>query len=124
MVSVVSTRSACRRLRSPKREESCQMNEDDRLVCVVDDDISTREAIAGLTASAGLRVETFSSAREYVNSPRAVPPACLVLDVDLPELTGLQLQQELSRAGVSVPIVFVTGHGDIPMSVRALKAVA
>jgi DNA-binding NtrC family response regulator len=98
------------------------MNEDDRLVCIVDDDVSTREAIAGLTVSAGFRVETFSSAREYLRSPRVVPPACLVLDVDLPELTGLQLQQELSRARVSVPIVFVTGHGDIPMSVRALKA--
>ena len=98
------------------------MNEDDRLVCIVDDDISAREAIAGLTVSAGLRVETFSSAKEYLSSPRLVPPACLVLDVDLPELTGLQLQQELSRASVSVPIVFVTGYGDIPMSVRALKA--
>jgi DNA-binding NtrC family response regulator len=98
------------------------MNEDDRPVCIVDDDVSAREAIAGLTISAGLRVETFTSAKEYLSSPRAVPPACLVLDVDLPGLTGLQLQQELRHAGVTVPIVFVTGHGDIPMSVRALKA--
>jgi len=98
------------------------MNEDTPLVCIVDDDVSAREAIAGLTASAGLRVETFSSAKEYLSSPRAAQPACLVLDVDLPELTGLQLQQELRHAGVGVPIVFVTGHGDIPMSVRALKA--
>ncbi len=98
------------------------MNEDGRLVCVVDDDVSAREAIAGLTVSAGLRVETFSSAKEYLSSQRVAPPACLVLDVALPGLTGLQLQHELSHAGVSVPIVFVTGHGDIPMSVRALKA--
>ena len=98
------------------------MNEEDRLVCIVDDDISAREAIASLTASAGLRTETFSSAKEYLSSTRAVSPACLVLDVDLPGLTGLQLQQELRHTGVRVPIVFVTGHGDIPMSVRALKA--
>ena len=98
------------------------MNEDDRLVCVVDDDISAREAIAGLAVSAGLRVETFSSAKEYLSSPRATPPACLVLDVDLPDLTGPELQQKLGDTGVKVPIVFVTGHGDIPMSVRALKA--
>jgi DNA-binding NtrC family response regulator len=98
------------------------MNEDDRLVCIIDDDISAREAIAGLMVSAGLRAETFESAKEYLSSSRTEPPACLVLDVDLPGLTGLQLQQELCHAGVSVPIVFVTGHGDIPMSVRALKA--
>jgi DNA-binding NtrC family response regulator len=98
------------------------MNEGDHLVCIVDDDISAREAIAGLALSAGLRVETFSSAKEYLNAPRAAPPACLVLDVVLPGLTGLQLQQELRQAGPSVPIVFVTGHGDVPMSVRALKS--
>ncbi|MEI9939560.1 MAG: sigma-54 dependent transcriptional regulator [Pseudomonadota bacterium] len=98
------------------------MDQNDRPVCIVDDDVSAREAMAGLTVSAGLRVETFSSAKEYLHAPRAVPPACLVLDVELPGLTGLQLQQELRRTGVSVPIVFVTGHGDIPMSVRALKA--
>ncbi len=93
-----------------------------RPVCIVDDDVSAREAMASLTLSAGLRVETFSSAKEYLSSPRAASPACLVLDVDLPAVTGLQLQQQLRGAGVSVPIVFVTGHGDIPMSVRALKA--
>ncbi|HEX4340600.1 MAG TPA: sigma-54 dependent transcriptional regulator [Polyangiaceae bacterium] len=98
------------------------MNEDDRLVCIVDDDVSVREAVASLTLSAGLRVETFSSATEYLRSPRTAPPSCLVLDVELPELTGLELQQELRRAGVSVPIIFLTGHGDIPMSVSALKA--
>jgi DNA-binding NtrC family response regulator len=98
------------------------MNEEDRLVCIVDDDISAREAIAGLAVSAGLRAETFSSAKEYLSLPRATPPDCLVLDVELPDLTGLELQQELGHAGVNVPIVFVTGHGDIPMSVRALKA--
>jgi DNA-binding NtrC family response regulator len=98
------------------------MNEGDHLVCIVDNDISARETIAELVVLAGFRVETFSSAREYLSSPRAAPPACLVLEVVLPGLTGLQLQQELLSAGVSVPIVFLTAHGDIPMSVRALKA--
>jgi DNA-binding NtrC family response regulator len=98
------------------------MNDNELLVCIVDDDISARESIAGLLLSAGLKVETFSSAGEYLATPRAVPPACLVLDIDLPGLTGLELQQELRHVRGSVPIVFVTGHGDIPMSVRALKA--
>src|ERR1700709_936908 len=98
------------------------MNDNELLVCIVDDDISARESIAGLLLSAGLKVETFSSAGEYLAMPRPVPPACLVLDIDLPGLTGLELQQELRRVRGSVPIVFVTGHGDIPMSVRALKA--
>ncbi|HEY3255020.1 MAG TPA: sigma-54 dependent transcriptional regulator [Polyangiaceae bacterium] len=98
------------------------MKHDDLLVCIVDDDISAREAMAGLALSAGLRVETFSSAKEYLAAPRAVPPACLVLDVDLPGLSGLDLQQELCQGQASVPIVFVTGHADIPMSVRAIKA--
>ena len=98
------------------------MTDNDRLVCIVDDDISAREAMAGLAVSAGLRVETFSSAQEYLAKPRVVPPACLVLDVDLPGLTGLELQQELSQGAMNVPIVFVTGHADIPMSVRAIKA--
>ncbi|MEI9936134.1 MAG: sigma-54 dependent transcriptional regulator [Pseudomonadota bacterium] len=98
------------------------MNDDDRLVCIVDDDVSAREAMAGLASSAGLRVESFSSAREYLAATRVAPPACLVLDVDLPGLSGLDLQQELLLGQACVPIVFVTGHADVPMSVRALKA--
>ncbi|HMJ11092.1 MAG TPA: sigma-54 dependent transcriptional regulator [Polyangiaceae bacterium] len=98
------------------------MNDRDVPVCIVDDDISVRESLADLLRSAGLRVESFASAKDYLASSRHVPPACLVLDVELPGLTGLELQEELVRAHVSVPIVFLTGHGSIPMSVRALKA--
>jgi len=98
------------------------MKDNDPLICIVDDDVSAREAIAGLALSAGLRVETFSTAKEFLAAPRAMPPACLVLDIDLPGLNGLELQQQLHQGEMSVPIVFVTGHADIPMSVRAIKA--
>src|SRR5438876_1042692 len=91
-------------------------------VCVVDDDASVREAVGGLLRSAGLTVKTFGSARELLASPRLDAPSCLVLDVELPGLSGLDLQQELVRGNVQVPIIFLTGHGDIPMSVRAIKA--
>src|SRR5882762_5305009 len=91
-------------------------------VCVVDDDASVREAVGGLLRSAGLTVKTFGSAREFLASPRLDAPSCLVLDVELPGLSGLDLQQELVRGNVQVPIIFLTGHGDIPMSVRAIKA--
>ena len=94
----------------------------DPLVCIVDDDISAREGMAGLALSAGFQVETFASAREYLAKPRSAAPACLVLDVNLPGLSGLELQRELCRGTTNVPIVFVTGHADIPMSVRAIKA--
>jgi DNA-binding NtrC family response regulator len=98
------------------------MKDDDRQVCVIDDDVSAREAIAALLHSAALEVQVFSCAQEYLSSPRTAPPGCLVLDVDLPGLTGLELQERLARESVEVPIVFVSGHGDVPMSVRALKA--
>jgi len=91
-------------------------------VCVVDDDASVRDAVGGLLRSAGLTVKTFGSAREFLASPRLDAPSCLVLDVELPGLSGLDLQQELVRGNVQVPIIFLTGHGDIPMSVRAIKA--
>ena len=91
-------------------------------VFVVDDDPSIREALSSLIRSVKLRVETFSSAQEFLRHDRADAPACLVLDVRLPGLNGLQLQQQLIRDGVHVPIIFITGHGDIPMSVRAMKA--
>jgi DNA-binding NtrC family response regulator len=98
------------------------MNDNDQVVCVIDDDVSARESIAGLARSAGLDVEAFASAQEYLATPRAVPPGCLVLDVNMPGLTGLELQERLWQARVDVPIVFVSGHGDVSMSVQALKA--
>ena len=91
------------------------------IVFVVDDDSSMREALADLMTSVGLSVEAFESAREFLDYKRPDTPACLVLDVRLPDLSGLDLQRELYRTGAPVPIVFVTGHGDIPMSVRAIK---
>src|SRR5438105_15476320 len=93
-----------------------------RPVSVVDDDASVREALGSLLRSAGLAVETFRSAREFLTSPRRDASSCLVLDVELPGLSGLDLQRELANAGVRIPIIFLTGHGDIPMSVRAMKA--
>jgi RNA polymerase sigma factor (sigma-70 family) len=92
------------------------------LIYVVDDDASVREALGSLIRSAGLGVETFASAQEFLARPRADVPSCLVLDVQLPGLSGLDLQQELAKADVQIPIIFITGHGDIPMSVQAMKA--
>lgn len=89
---------------------------------VVDDDASVREALDSLIRSVGLRVETFSSGREFLHHQRPEGPACLVLDVRLPDRSGLQIQRELAAGGWSIPIIFITGHGDIPMSVRAMKA--
>jgi DNA-binding NtrC family response regulator len=91
-------------------------------VYVVDDDISVRGSLKSLIESAGWSVETFGSAQEFLTSRWASVPSCLVLDVELPDLSGLELQQKLSQAGAKMPIIFLTGHGDIPMSVRAMKA--
>ena len=90
-------------------------------VFVVDDDPSMREALADLIASVGLSVEAFKSAPEFLERNRPDAPACLVLDVRLPGLGGLDLQRELLRREAQIPIIFITGHGDIPMSVRAMK---
>jgi FixJ family two-component response regulator len=98
------------------------MPEPSALVCVVDDDVSVREALAELIRSAGWDVEVFSSAHEFLVRENAAPPSCLVLDVRLPGLSGLDLQARLAELGDGIPIVFITGHGDIPMSVRAMKA--
>jgi hydrogenase-4 transcriptional activator len=98
------------------------MNKSDPPVCVVDDDSSIREAIEALLRAEGIQVETYRTAREFLTRARAEPAGCLVLDVDLPGLSGLELQRELSRTDVHIPIIFLTGHGDIPMSVRAIKA--
>jgi len=91
------------------------------IVFVVDDDISVRESLELLIRSAGWRVETFPSATDFLAYPRTNGPCCLVLDVSLPDLNGLELQQRLDDRR-ELPIVFITGHGDIPMSVRAIKA--
>src|SRR6059036_1165351 len=98
------------------------MNNARALIYVVDDDVSVREGLESLLRSAGFTVQTFSSAQEFLASARADVPSCLVLDVQLPGLSGLDLQQELAKADVQIPIIFLTGHGDIPMSVRAMKA--
>ena len=98
------------------------MPEDNPCVFVVDDDQSMRESLSNLLRSTGLNVQTFASAREFLTSPRRDAPSCLVLDVQLPGLSGLELQQELAKGHAPMPIIFITGHGDIPMTVRAMKA--
>ena len=98
------------------------MNEKNALVFIVDDDRGTRESLRNLIRSAGLSAQTFSSAQEFLAAERPKVPSCLVLDVQLPGLSGLDLQQELAKAGVRIPIIFITGYGDIPTSVRAIKA--
>jgi FixJ family two-component response regulator len=92
------------------------------IVYVVDDDNSIREALKSLLGSMGMRAEVFGSAAEFLKSELADVPSCLVLDVRLPGLSGLDFQAELARANIQVPIIFITGHGDIPMTVRAMKA--
>jgi FixJ family two-component response regulator len=104
------------------------MTEPDAIVFVVDDDESVRESLGGLIRSAGLRVETFDSAQQFLAGPRsktlgsAGAPSCLVLDVHLPGLSGLDLQKRMAEVDIEIPIIFITGRGDIPMSVRAMKA--
>jgi len=98
------------------------MNEKNPFVFVVDDDASIRESLKDLVESVGLNVQTFASAQEFLASPRSDAASCLVLDVQLPGLSGLDLQQELAKIDVQIPIIFITGHGDIPMTVRAMKA--
>ena len=92
------------------------------LVCVVDDDLSVREAVAALVGSAGWRAATFATAQAFLDAPAPSVPACAVLDLALPDLDGLELQQRLSGLGREMPIIFLTGRGDIPMTVRAMKA--
>jgi DNA-binding NtrC family response regulator len=98
------------------------MSDTGALVYVVDDDPSAREGVAGLIRSAGLMARTFASAQEFLATPRPEVSSCLVLDVNLPGLSGLDLQRELAKSGDQIPIIFLTGHGDIPMTVRAVKA--
>lgn len=94
----------------------------DAIVYVVDDDASVRDAIRKLVSTIGIRVQTFGSAGEFLHCKREEAPGCLILDVRLPDLSGLEFQRALSDRGMHIPIVFITGHGDVPMSVRAMKA--
>src|ERR1700733_14227059 len=98
------------------------MTNPDPIVFVVDDDASVRDAVKRLISSISLRVETFGSTREFLSAKRPEAPACLVLDVRLLDASGLELQRELSDAHVHIPIIFITGHADVPRTVRATKA--
>jgi len=102
------------------RSRSSLMSADTPVVFIVDDDISVRESLAALVQHAGWRPEVFASGTEFLARPRSSAPACLVLDVTLPDLNGLDLQKRI--AGDKLPIIFITGHGDIPTTVRAMKA--
>jgi FixJ family two-component response regulator len=107
--------------RVPMRSDASPMDRQDAIVFIVDDDRGIREALDALLSSADLRVVTFASAGEYVAYPKPDVPACLILDVELPDINGLDLQTQIAE-GNHPKIVFLTGHGDIPSSVRAMKA--
>jgi FixJ family two-component response regulator len=92
------------------------------IVFVVDDDVSVRESLELLIRCAGWQPETFASAHEFLARPRALAPSCLVLDVNLPDLNGLDLQKRVADDRIDMPIIFITGYGDVPMTVRAMKA--
>src|SRR6266850_1288971 len=98
------------------------MIEPDAIVFVVDDDPSVRRSTERLLRLAGLKAQTYSSAREFLGAYRPEGPACLVLDIRMPGLSGMDLQHELAQSGIHIPIIFITAHGDIPMTVRAMKA--
>ena len=98
------------------------MPKPDTIVFIVDDDVSVREALEGLIRSVGLRVESFASAEEFLVRRRGDESGCVVLDVRLPNLNGLDLQKRMVNLNLDLPIIFITGHGDVPMSVQAMKA--
>jgi FixJ family two-component response regulator len=98
------------------------MSEQQPVVFVIDDDRSVREALESLLRSVGLKVHAFATTQDFLQSARPDAPGCLVLDVRLPGLSGLDFQRELAKTDSSLPIIFITGHGDIPMTVRAIKA--
>jgi len=98
------------------------MNELQSMVFVVDDDAEVRKAIASLIRSVGLQVQLFGSAQDFLRAKQAEVPGCLILDIRLPGISGLDFQRKLAEANNPIPIIFITGHGDIPMSVRAMKA--
>ena len=96
--------------------------QDKPIVFVVDDDVSVRESLELLIEFAGWKPETFASAQEFLARPRSLTPSCLVLDVSLPDLNGLELQKLIASDRIDMPIIFITGHGDVPMTVQAMKA--
>jgi len=98
------------------------VKKNDPIVFVVDDDAAVREAIKNLLESVGMRVQTFVSGAEFLARTPAEAPSCLILDVRLPGMSGLEFQRELTAAGAEIPIIFITGHGDIPITVQAMKA--
>ena len=98
------------------------MSRDTPMVFVVDDDISVRESLESLIRFAGWEPQTFASAQEFLSRPRVFVPSCLVLDVRLPDVNGLDLQKRIATDRIDMPIIFITGHGDVPMAVRAMKA--
>ena len=92
------------------------------IVFVVDDDISVRESLEGLIASAGWTTETFATARDFLSRPRSLTPSCLILDISLPDIDGLELQERIAADRIDMPIIFITGFGDVPTTVKAMKA--
>ena len=98
------------------------MNESDAIIFVVDDDAAMRRSLAYLFDSAGWQVQTFESARDFLQRYAGHPPGCLLLDVRMPLMSGLELQQELSRHAISLPVIFLSGHGDLAMAVQTMKA--
>jgi FixJ family two-component response regulator len=98
------------------------MKEEQPVVFVIDDDASVRESVEDLLQSVGLRVEPFGSTQEFLQSRRSDTPGCIVLDVRLPGLSGLEFHRSLVESGIHLPVIFISGHGDIPMSVRAIKS--
>ena len=98
------------------------MSEEQPIVFVIDDDPSVRDALDSLLRSMALRVQLFGSAQEFLDTKRPDAPGCIVLDVRLPGRSGLDFQRDLTRSGIHLPVIFITGHGDIPMSARAFKA--
>ncbi|MGY3485827.1 FixJ family two-component response regulator [Bradyrhizobium sp. USDA 4011] len=101
---------------------SALANVEDPIVFIVDDDLSVRDSLSNLFRSVGLRTTAFGSAHEFLQHTLPDVPSCLILDIRLPRLSGLDFQAELARADIHIPIIFMTGHGDIPMTVRAMKA--
>src|SRR6266446_6321089 len=107
---------------SDQESRSSSMSHATPIVFVVDDDVSVRESLELLIRSEGWQPETFASAQEFLARPRVLVPSCLVLDVSLPGLNGLDLQKRIAADRIDMPIIFITGYGDIPMSVQAMKA--
>lgn len=105
-----------------KAEQATEDSKESSVVFVVDDDISVRESLETLIDWAGWKVETFESAQAFLDHPRAPSPSCLLLDVSMPGLNGLELQKLVAEDRIDMPIIFITGHGDIPMTVQAMKA--